>query len=47
LSGVNPPRTKDVGGNSHEQKMSGYGKEHNWHKESILWELPYWKDVNL
>ncbi|KAG7656520.1 Ribonuclease H-like superfamily [Arabidopsis suecica] len=47
LSGVNPPRTKDVGGNGHEKKMSGYGKEHNWHKESILWELPYWKDLNL
>ncbi|XP_020874109.1 uncharacterized protein LOC110226513 [Arabidopsis lyrata subsp. lyrata] len=27
--------------------MPGYGKEHNWHKESILWELPYWKDLNL
>jgi len=47
LSGVNPPRTKDVGGNGHEKKMPGYGKEHNWHKESILWELPYWKDLNL
>ncbi|KAG7548238.1 Transposase-associated domain [Arabidopsis suecica] len=47
LVGVNPPRTKDVGGNGHEKKMAGYGKEHNWHKESILWELPYWKDLNL
>ena len=27
--------------------MPGYGKEHNWNKESILWELPYWKDMNL
>jgi len=47
LYGVNPPRTKDVGGNNHEKKMLGYGKEHNWDKESILWELPYWKDLNL
>ena len=47
MYGVNPPRTKDVGGNGHEKKMPGYGKEHNWHKESILWELPYWKDLNL
>ena len=47
LASVNPPKTKDVGGNGHEKKMRGYGKEHNWHKESILWELSYWKDLNL
>ncbi|XP_010507175.1 PREDICTED: uncharacterized protein LOC104783757 [Camelina sativa] len=47
LSGVNPPKTKDVGGNGHEKKMPGYGKQHNWHKESILWQLPYWRDLNL
>ncbi|CAL9216442.1 unnamed protein product [Arabidopsis halleri] len=47
LKEVNPPKTKEVGGNGHEKKMPGYGKEHNWHKESILWELPYWRDLNL
>ncbi|KAL1225023.1 hypothetical protein V5N11_002802 [Cardamine amara subsp. amara] len=47
LDGVNPPKTKDVGGNGHENKKPGYGKQHNWHKESIFWELPYWKDLNL
>ena len=47
LASVNPPKTKDVGENGHEKKMRGYGKEHNWHKESILWELSYWKDLNL
>ena len=29
LDGVNPPKTKDIGGNDHEKKMSSYGKEHN------------------
>ena len=24
-------------------KLNGYGKEHNWIKQSIFWELPYWK----
>jgi len=47
LASVNPAKTKDVGGNGHEKKMPGYGKEHNWHKESILWELSYCKDPNL
>ncbi|CAB77951.1 putative transposon protein [Arabidopsis thaliana] len=47
LASVNPTKTKDVGGNGHEKKMPGYGKEHNWHKESILWELSYWNDLNL
>ena len=26
--------------------MNGYGKEHNWTKQSIFQELPYWK-INL
>ncbi|KAG7568012.1 hypothetical protein ISN45_Aa04g008500 [Arabidopsis thaliana x Arabidopsis arenosa] len=47
LKEVNPPKTKEVGGNGHEKKMAGYGKEHNWHKENILWELLYWKALNL
>ncbi|KAL0899329.1 hypothetical protein Bca101_083290 [Brassica carinata] len=25
----------------------GYGTQHNWHKKSIFWELPYWKDLLL
>ncbi|XP_056863252.1 uncharacterized protein LOC130510701 [Raphanus sativus] len=24
-----------------------YGVHHNWHKKSIFWELPYWKDLLL
>ncbi|XP_024009341.1 uncharacterized protein LOC112084441 [Eutrema salsugineum] len=44
---VNPAKTSDCGGNGHEKKMPGYGKWHNWHKESIFWELPYWRDLNL
>ena len=24
-----------------------YGVQHNWHKKSIFWELPYWKDLLL
>ncbi|KAK2429708.1 hypothetical protein QL285_028127 [Trifolium repens] len=24
--------------------IPGYGKEHNWTKRSIFWDLPYWKD---
>ncbi|XP_070033241.1 uncharacterized protein [Nicotiana tomentosiformis] len=24
-------------------KLPGYGVEHNWTKQSIFWELPYWK----
>ncbi|XP_059315491.1 uncharacterized protein LOC132066130 [Lycium ferocissimum] len=25
-------------------RLHGYGVEHNWTKQSIFWELPYWKD---
>ncbi|XP_059292245.1 uncharacterized protein LOC132045694 [Lycium ferocissimum] len=25
-------------------KFDGYGLAHNWTKQSIFWELPYWKD---
>ncbi|XP_059285219.1 uncharacterized protein LOC132038584 [Lycium ferocissimum] len=25
-------------------KFDGYGVSHNWTKQSIFWELPYWKD---
>ena len=24
-------------------KISGFGETHNWTKQSILWEFPYWK----
>jgi len=24
--------------------LSGYGQFHNWTKQSIFWDLPYWKD---
>ncbi|XP_060182571.1 uncharacterized protein LOC132612291 [Lycium barbarum] len=24
-------------------RLNGYGVEHNWTKQSIFWELPYWK----
>ena len=24
-----------------------YGVHYNWHKKSIFWELPYWKDLLL
>ena len=26
---------------------AGYGTQHNWHKKSIFWELPYWKNLLL
>ncbi|CAA7059438.1 unnamed protein product [Microthlaspi erraticum] len=34
------------GGNWHTpiNMPDGYGDQHNWHKKSIFWELPYWKD---
>ncbi|KAL1223467.1 hypothetical protein V5N11_003525 [Cardamine amara subsp. amara] len=34
------------GGNWHSPRNmpDGYGEHHNWHKKSIFWELPYWKD---
>ncbi|XP_019094576.1 PREDICTED: uncharacterized protein LOC109129967 [Camelina sativa] len=41
------PKTSICGGNGHEKKVKGYGRWHNWHKESILWQLPYWVDLNL
>ncbi|WMV29453.1 hypothetical protein MTR67_022838 [Solanum verrucosum] len=25
-------------------RLPGYGVEHNWTKQNIFWELPYWKD---
>ena len=25
-------------------RLPGYGVEHNWTKQSIIWELSYWKD---
>lgn len=28
-------------------RLQGYGQTHNWHKQSIFWELPYWKDHKL
>ncbi|XP_019084253.1 PREDICTED: uncharacterized protein LOC109125911 [Camelina sativa] len=37
------------GGNYHTpaNMPDGYGSAHNWHKQSIFWELPYWKDLLL
>ena len=37
------------GGNWHipANMADGYGTQHNWHKKSIFWELPYWKDLLL
>jgi len=39
-------RTPDCGGNGHAP-FDGVGEHHNWHKKSIFWELPYWKDLLL
>uniref|UniRef100_A0A1J3EA53 Transposase-associated domain-containing protein n=1 Tax=Noccaea caerulescens TaxID=107243 RepID=A0A1J3EA53_NOCCA len=38
--------TTKRGGNWHcnANMPDGYLREHNWHKKSIFWELPYWKD---
>ncbi|XP_010456912.1 PREDICTED: uncharacterized protein LOC104738435 [Camelina sativa] len=47
IRNAEPPKTSDCGGNGHENKVDGYGSWHNWHKESILWKLPYWTDLNL
>lgn len=44
---VGPPKTSECGGNGHEKKVAGYGNWHNWHKESIFWELQYWTDLTL
>ncbi|KAL1219675.1 hypothetical protein V5N11_032323 [Cardamine amara subsp. amara] len=38
--------TAQCGGNGHD-RIDGYGEQHNWHKKSIFWELPYWKDQLL
>jgi len=37
------------GGNWHTpaNMPDGYGSAHNWHKQSIFWQLPYWKDLLL
>ncbi|KAG7543657.1 Transposon En/Spm-like [Arabidopsis thaliana x Arabidopsis arenosa] len=37
------------GGNWHTSAImpDGYGSTHNWHKQSIFWQLPYWKDLLL
>ena len=41
--------TIKVGGNWHVpgNMSDGYGVSHNWHKKSIFWELPYWKNLLL
>jgi len=36
----------EVGGNGYDL-VDGYGVNHNLHKKSIFWELPYWKDLLL
>ncbi|XP_024011293.1 uncharacterized protein LOC112086555 [Eutrema salsugineum] len=38
--------TTECGGNGHVM-VGGYGEFHNWHKKSIFWNLPYWKDLLL
>ena len=38
---------KTVGCRGNHGKLKGYGETHNWHKQSIFWELPYWKDHKL
>ena len=43
-------KTVDCGGNGHEKPAStinGYGKDHNWVKKSIFWDLPYWENLLL
>ncbi|XP_024009926.1 uncharacterized protein LOC112085133 [Eutrema salsugineum] len=35
--------TIECGGNGH-QPVDGCGINHNWHKRSIFWDWPYWKD---
>ena len=41
--------TVGKGGNWHTpaNMAYGYGTQHNWHKKSIFWELPNWKDLLL
>ncbi|XP_013594978.1 PREDICTED: uncharacterized protein LOC106303189 [Brassica oleracea var. oleracea] len=39
------PKTVDCEGN--HRRLQGYGDTHNWHKQSIFWELPYWKSHKL
>ncbi|WZZ75342.1 hypothetical protein YC2023_086712 [Brassica napus] len=36
-------RMQDQGGHVH-YPVDAVGKLHNWHKKSIFWDLPYWKD---
>jgi len=38
----NLPRIIDLPVNN--GKLPGYNTSHNWTKQSIFWELPYWKD---
>ena len=33
--------------NTTANMSGGYGTQHNWHKKSIFWELPYWKYLLL
>ena len=43
-------KTVECGGNGHEKpgsNIEGYGKDHNWVKKSIFWELPYWENLLL
>lgn len=35
------PKVHEIG---QSIKFKGYGRCHNWTKQSIFWELPYWKD---
>ncbi|XP_010436745.1 PREDICTED: uncharacterized protein LOC104720554 [Camelina sativa] len=43
-------RTVDCGGKGHDnpaRTITGYGDYHNWVKQSIFWDLPYWADLLL
>ncbi|CAA7049001.1 unnamed protein product [Microthlaspi erraticum] len=46
LSDFDVDRTTDCGGSGHV-RVKGCGEFHNWHKKSIFWDLPYWKDQLL
>ncbi|PNX88299.1 hypothetical protein L195_g044402 [Trifolium pratense] len=38
------PKVTEIGWKRKLKEFKGYGLEHNWKKQSIFWDLPYWKD---
>ena len=40
-------RSVDCGGNYGHGKPIDFGEHHNWYKESIFFELPYWHRLKL